>query len=95
LRFHPPAVDVGERSTFERLVRGVFTQRRKTLLNALAPVAAAFDRSAVDLIARAGVDGSKRPQASDSRSSPGYRELCYSFPPKLLSLPELQVVPAA
>jgi 16S rRNA (adenine1518-N6/adenine1519-N6)-dimethyltransferase len=63
LRFHPPAVDVGERSTFERLVRGVFTQRRKTLLNALAPVAAAFDRSAVDLIARAGVDGSKRPQA--------------------------------
>ena len=63
LRFHPPAVDVGNRSTFERLVRGMFLQRRKTLLNALAPVAASFDRSASDLIARAGVDGSKRPQA--------------------------------
>ena len=65
LSFHPPVVDVGDRSIFERLVRGIFLQRRKTLLNALAPVAAALDRSAPDLIARAGIDGSKRPEALD------------------------------
>ena len=63
LTFHPPVVDVGDRRLFERLVRGVFLQRRKTLLNALAPVAAALDRSAADVIARAGVDGGKRPEA--------------------------------
>jgi 16S rRNA (adenine1518-N6/adenine1519-N6)-dimethyltransferase len=63
LTFHPPAVDVGDRGVFERLVRGIFLQRRKTLLNALAPVAAALGRSAADVIARAGVDGGKRPEA--------------------------------
>ena len=39
LRFRPPAADVGDPAAFERLVRGVFLQRRKTLLNALKPVA--------------------------------------------------------
>jgi 16S rRNA (adenine1518-N6/adenine1519-N6)-dimethyltransferase len=63
LRFRPPVVDIGHPDTFERIVRGVFLQRRKTLLNALAPVADALGRSAGDLIARAGVDGRKRPEA--------------------------------
>src|ERR1051325_3005685 len=45
LTFHPPAVDVGDRATFQRIARGIFLQRRKTLLNALAPVAEALDRS--------------------------------------------------
>jgi 16S rRNA (adenine1518-N6/adenine1519-N6)-dimethyltransferase len=39
LRFRDPTVDVGDRSTFEKLVRGLFLQRRKTLANALKPVA--------------------------------------------------------
>ncbi len=62
LRFHPPAADVGSRATFERVVRGVFLQRRKTLLNALKPVADSLHRSAAELIENAGVDPSKRPE---------------------------------
>jgi 16S rRNA A1518/A1519 N6-dimethyltransferase RsmA/KsgA/DIM1 with predicted DNA glycosylase/AP lyase activity len=54
-------VDVGDRAVFERLVRGVFQQRRKTLLNALRPVAETFARSAADLLERAGVDARIRP----------------------------------
>jgi 16S rRNA (adenine1518-N6/adenine1519-N6)-dimethyltransferase len=63
LRFRPWSVDVGDRSTFERLVRGLFHQRRKTLANALKPVADSIGRSAAELIERAGVDGSRRPEA--------------------------------
>jgi 16S rRNA (adenine1518-N6/adenine1519-N6)-dimethyltransferase len=62
MRFRPPREDVGDLDTFERLVRGIFLQRRKTLHNALKPVADTFSRSAADLIAAAGVDGTKRPQ---------------------------------
>jgi 16S rRNA (adenine1518-N6/adenine1519-N6)-dimethyltransferase len=62
LRFRPPAADVGGLDTFERLVRGVFLQRRKTLLNALKPVAASLGQSAPELLARAALDGSRRPE---------------------------------
>jgi 16S rRNA (adenine1518-N6/adenine1519-N6)-dimethyltransferase len=61
LRFRPAAVDIGDVATFEIIVRGVFAQRRKTILNALRPVAARLGRSAADLIARAGVDPQIRP----------------------------------
>ena len=61
LRFRPPQVDVGSMDVFERVVRGVFLQRRKTLANALKPVADSFGRSAPELIAAAGLDGTKRP----------------------------------
>lgn len=63
LRFRPPVVDVGDRATFEGVVRGVFLQRRKTILNALKPVADARGRSARQVLESAGVDSSKRPQA--------------------------------
>jgi 16S rRNA (adenine1518-N6/adenine1519-N6)-dimethyltransferase len=62
LRFHPPTADVGDRRTFERIVRGVFLQRRKTLANALKPVASSLGRSAPELLERAGLDGSRRPE---------------------------------
>jgi 16S rRNA (adenine1518-N6/adenine1519-N6)-dimethyltransferase len=62
LTFRPPRVDVSDAGTFERVVRGIFLQRRKTLANALKPVAAAFGREAADVLARAGVDGGKRPE---------------------------------
>jgi 16S rRNA (adenine1518-N6/adenine1519-N6)-dimethyltransferase len=61
LRFRPPEVDVGDRTVFERLVRGAFQQRRKTLLNALGPPAATLGRQAADLLARTGVDPRIRP----------------------------------
>jgi 16S rRNA (adenine1518-N6/adenine1519-N6)-dimethyltransferase len=62
LRFRPAAADVGDLATFERVVRGVFQQRRKTVQNALRPVAEALGRTATELIERAGVDGTKRPE---------------------------------
>lgn len=62
LRFHPPRVDVGNRVAFERLVRGLFLQRRKTLLNALKPVASEFGRSAAEVVEKAGVEGRRRPE---------------------------------
>lgn len=61
LAFHPPTVDVGDPAVFERIVRGLFRQRRKTVLNAMGPVASALDRSAPELLERAGVDPRKRP----------------------------------
>ena len=61
LRFRPPAVEVGDRGVFHRLVRGAFQQRRKTLLNALGPPAATLGRNASDLLARTGVDPGIRP----------------------------------
>lgn len=62
LRFHPPSVAVGDQATFERVVRGVFLQRRKTLANALKPVADSLGQSASDLIDKAGLDPSRRPE---------------------------------
>ena len=63
LRFRPPSVDVGDRRVFERLVRGIFLQRRKTLANALRPVADALGRTSAELLERADVDGRLRPEA--------------------------------
>lgn len=62
LRFHPPAEDVGDPAVFERMVRGVFLQRRKTLANALKPVADSFGRTAPQLLESAGIDGRRRPE---------------------------------
>lgn len=63
LRFRPPALDVGDRRVFERIVRGIFLQRRKTLANALRPVADALGHPPERLLERAGVDGRLRPEA--------------------------------
>lgn len=63
LRFRPAAVDVGRRDLFEKVVRGIFLQRRKTLANALTPVADSLGRSSGEVLAQSGVDGRKRPEA--------------------------------
>jgi len=65
LRVRAPAADVGDPAAFERVVRGVFTQRRKTLLNAFRPVADSFGRSASQVLERAGLDPSRRPETLD------------------------------
>ena len=62
LRFRPPHVAVGSRDAFERIVRGLFLQRRKTLANALKPVAASFGHSSSDILRKAGLDGGRRPE---------------------------------
>jgi 16S rRNA (adenine1518-N6/adenine1519-N6)-dimethyltransferase len=62
LRFRPPAANVGDPAAFERVVRGVFLQRRKTLSNALKPVADSFGRSASQLLDATGIDPVRRPE---------------------------------
>ena len=62
LRFRPPAADVGDPPVFERVVRGIFLQRRKTIGNALKPVADSFGRSAPQLLEAAAIDPGRRPE---------------------------------
>ncbi len=62
LRFRAPAADVGDQLVFERLVRGMFLQRRKMLANALKPVADSRNHSASQVLHSAGIDGRRRPQ---------------------------------
>ena len=67
LAFRPPAVDIGDQTTFERLVRTIFTQRRKTILNALRPFAEPLGRDPASALARAGIDSRRRPETLDLR----------------------------
>ena len=61
LRFRPSPVDTGPREVFDAIVRGSFGQRRKTLLNALRPVADHLSQDPAALIGRAGLDPRLRP----------------------------------
>jgi 16S rRNA (adenine1518-N6/adenine1519-N6)-dimethyltransferase len=60
LRFRDPAVPVRDYASFEGMVRSVFTQRRKTLGNALRPFASARGRDAAAALAAAGIDPRRR-----------------------------------
>jgi 16S rRNA (adenine1518-N6/adenine1519-N6)-dimethyltransferase len=62
LRFRPPHVNVGSREAFERVARGLFLQRRKTLANALKAVASSFGHSHLAVLQRSGLDGGRRPE---------------------------------
>jgi 16S rRNA (adenine1518-N6/adenine1519-N6)-dimethyltransferase len=62
LIFRPPEIGVSSPAEFERLVRSVFTQRRKTLTNALRPYAEAAGHSAAAGLRQAGIDPGRRPQ---------------------------------
>jgi 16S rRNA (adenine1518-N6/adenine1519-N6)-dimethyltransferase len=61
LKFRPMS-EGADRAVFERIVRGIFIHRRKTLVNALRPLVSSLGRTAEDVIARAGLDPSQRPQ---------------------------------
>lgn len=58
LEFTEPSVRVQDERLFEQLVKALFSQRRKTLMNALK----AFDRSAPTLLVAANLDGKRRPE---------------------------------
>ncbi len=58
LEFGPPAVQIADLALFERLVKALFSQRRKTLSNALKR----FDATGPAVIALAGLDGRRRPE---------------------------------
>jgi 16S rRNA (adenine1518-N6/adenine1519-N6)-dimethyltransferase len=62
LTFRAPEVVVTDSDAFERLVRSIFTQRRKTLRNALSPFAEGTGLSAASALQLAGIDPARRPQ---------------------------------
>jgi 16S rRNA (adenine1518-N6/adenine1519-N6)-dimethyltransferase len=62
LRFRQPSVEIRDEATFEALVRSIFTQRRKTLVNALRPFATEHRLESRVAVDRAGIDGVRRPE---------------------------------
>ncbi len=58
LEFGPPVVRIRDEALFERMVKALFGQRRKTLSNALK----AFDPTGPAVLALAGIDGRRRPE---------------------------------
>lgn len=65
LTFRRAAVEIEDEQRFDRLVRGLFTHRRKTVANALRAMATRAGVSAESVTAAAGVDPSLRPQMLD------------------------------
>jgi 16S rRNA (adenine1518-N6/adenine1519-N6)-dimethyltransferase len=62
LTFRPPAVPLADEAVFEAMVRSMFTQRRKTLGNALKPFAERRGRLAAEVLRGAGIDPGRRPE---------------------------------
>lgn len=62
LSFRPPTVAIPDHAAFVRMVRSMFTQRRKTLLNALKPFATETARTASSALATAAIDPQRRPE---------------------------------
>ena len=62
LDFRPPPPEVRDAPLLIEIVRSVFTQRRKTLANALAPFATSRGRSAAEALVEAGIDPRRRPE---------------------------------
>ena len=62
LRFRPPAVALADEAGFEAMVRTMFTQRRKMLVNALEPYARSRSREAAAALDHAGIDRRRRPE---------------------------------
>jgi 16S rRNA (adenine1518-N6/adenine1519-N6)-dimethyltransferase len=65
LTFRPPPLPPRDERVFEAMVRSMFTQRRKTLANALSPFAGTRDVRAVAALEAAGIDPSRRPETLD------------------------------
>lgn len=66
LRFRTSPVPVADRALFERMVRTLFSQRRKTVLNALGPLAREVSpHPPRALLGRAGVAPDRRPATLD------------------------------
>jgi 16S rRNA (adenine1518-N6/adenine1519-N6)-dimethyltransferase len=62
LRFRPRAVGLQDEALFTQMVRSVFTQRRKTMRNALTPFGKLRGLPAEVALAEAGLDGRRRPE---------------------------------
>jgi 16S rRNA (adenine1518-N6/adenine1519-N6)-dimethyltransferase len=62
LAFRPPTVAIADQEVFVRMVRSMFTQRRKTSGNALKPFGLERGVDATRALAEAGIDSSRRPE---------------------------------
>jgi 16S rRNA (adenine1518-N6/adenine1519-N6)-dimethyltransferase len=62
LTFRPPAVAISDQELFVRMVRMMFTQRRKTVANALKPFGVERGMDAPRALAQAGIDPMRRPE---------------------------------
>ena len=60
-RFRKPIVEIASRAAFFRVVRELFSHRRKTVLNAFTALADEKGRSAAEVLAELGVDPRLRP----------------------------------
>jgi 16S rRNA (adenine1518-N6/adenine1519-N6)-dimethyltransferase len=65
LAFHPPRVPVADEDRLDTVVRAMFGQRRKTLLNALRPYATTIGADAAGTLGSAGIDPRRRPETLD------------------------------
>ena len=62
LTFRPPSVHLDDPAAFVSMVRTTFTQRRKTVANALKPFAADTGRDTGQVLREAGIDPKRRPE---------------------------------
>jgi 16S rRNA (adenine1518-N6/adenine1519-N6)-dimethyltransferase len=62
LDFRPPPSQVTDPELLVEIVRSVFTQRRKTMSNALEPLASARGKDARAILAAAGLEPRRRPE---------------------------------
>ena len=62
LTFKPSIVPEPLNATFTRMVRTMFTQRRKTVLNALRPFAESLQRTSASALSAAAIDPARRPE---------------------------------
>lgn len=60
LQFRPPPGDIRDPALVTEIVRSTFTQRRKTLANALGAIASSTGAGARDLLIAAGIDPGRR-----------------------------------
>jgi len=65
LAFRPPKVAIADQELFVRMVRTMFTQRRKTIANALKPFGVERGVEPVKALSAAGIDPKRRPETVD------------------------------
>jgi 16S rRNA (adenine1518-N6/adenine1519-N6)-dimethyltransferase len=79
LTFKPTVIPAGLEDTFERMVRSMFQQRRKTLGNALKPFAETAGLAAAETLTATGIDPVRRPE---TLTMPELLRLAQSLKPK-------------
>ena len=62
LTFRPPTVEIADHDVFVKMVRTMFTQRRKTVANALKPFGTDRGLAPLPALAAAGIDPTRRPE---------------------------------